>query len=827
MKMLCPAFRLVVLSTLVLCLGTAPLFAAEGDAPASGTADDKATVAAKTNSTSDVKQDTPEVVIDPTQDIWSLLLKKRVEELGAIDAEAASLLKRLPAASRQLKDDLETIEAEYQRLVTISRVSRGLPLELSVVQERLALLQERLSAVLGPIDGTLNTLKTRLNEISLLEQDAPPQSEGEGTPELRAFMKDLSLSQARLDNLQAKLTRVLSPARKLGTNITAQSDRLTAAIPGLWQAYYLQRAGRLYDLDTWATIQKSLSVLQETFNLRMNAEVPTSLSAWLTVFLRGLVLLLPLQLLILASRRFAQRWPEPLRIGWERMSRHSLCWLSFGFTFHFAAWGPDGGTFHVLSVIGTLLLSLGQMALAWDMYTFERTDLQRHSPLWPLFAPLLAGLLLLLFNLPGPMLGGVWLIVLFVTLWRDRLRALPDIPFPLVINLLKFQSVVLWIAVLMTLFGWGRLSILVCMAYAAFAVCIQQAVGFMRLTNTISERLPQEGFQALLSSLVLALALPAMLVLATLATGLWVLAYPGGQFLLSNMANLDFSIGKTTFNVIQILFIFSAFYVTRSVISVGRSFLTELPLQGVRIEQSLVGPIQVAFTYLLWVLFGLYTLSALGFSLTSLAVVAGGLSVGIGFGLQNIINNFVSGLLMIFGQTLREGDVIEVGQNLTGTVKKINVRSTIVETPDNAVIFVPNAEFLSGRLTNWTRNGRMVRREINVGVAYGTNVETVIRLLKDVAREHPKVLSYPEPIVWFNDFGASSLDFSLRFWVGDILHGMSIATDLRIAIDKKFSENSVEIAFPQLDVRVRGNETLSDAAKNEPSTEVLERKNLS
>src|SRR5699024_5933692 len=123
--------------------------------------------------------------------------------------------------------------------------------------------------------------------------------------------------------------------------------------------------------------------------------------------------------------------------------------------------------------------------------------------------PLLWGLVLLLFNLPGPFLGVVWLVVLAVTLWRDHRRPLPDIPFPLVLNLLRFQTVMLWIAVLMTMLGWGRLSILVCMAYAAFAVSLQQAVGFMRLTNSISELLPQEGFTALFSGLVLALALPA------------------------------------------------------------------------------------------------------------------------------------------------------------------------------------------------------------------------------------------------------------------------------------------------------------------------------
>ena len=199
-------------------------------------------------------------------------------------------------------------------------------------------------------------------------------------------------------------------------------------------------------------------------------------------------------------------------------------------------------------------------------------------------------------------------------------------------------------------------------------------------------------------------------------------------------------------------------------------------------------------------MFGLYTLSALGFSLTSIAVVAGGLSVGIGFGLQNIINNFVSGLLVIFGQTLREGDVIDVG-GVNGIVRRINIRSTQVETFDNAVIFVPNAEFLSGKLTNWTRNGRMVRQEVAVGVAYGSDIQLVEKLLKQVAKEHQKVLTYPEPVVLFNDFAASSLDFRLRFWVGDILHGSGIASD-------------IEISFPQMDVHLRENETVPVELRN-------------
>ncbi len=741
---------------------------------------------------------------DPTLDVWNILFQNRIKELNELEVEAVSLTKTLPSASHELNNQLSNIENEYQLLVTICSVSRGQPIELNVVQERLMRLRTQLNQALNPLEGTLNTLKNRMTDISLMEQDTPLKGELGNTPEIKAFLQDVTRVQNRLSAVQERLNHILKPARQLEENITMLENQLRETVPKLWREYYLQQSARIYDVDSWLDGQKNLNSLQKTFAVRISAELPTTLSAWVGVILRGALLFVPLYLLILFSQKFCRRWPAPLDIVWQRLSSHSFFWLLLGITFHFAAWSSLG-TFHVLAVVGTLVLSFGQMALAWDLYTLERSNFPRLSPLWPLFTPLLWGLVLLLFNLPGPFLDVVWLVVLAVILWRDHRRSLPDIPFSLVINLLRLHVVVLWIAVLMTMVGWGRLSILLCTSYAAIAVCLQQAVGFMRLTNSISARLPQQGFTALFSGLALALAFPAVIVLATLATGVWVIAYPGGTYLLSQMATMDFSIGKNTFNVIQILFILSAFYVTRSVISAGRSFIAELPSHGIRLDYNLMGPIQTGFTYVLWAMFGLYTLSALGFSLASLAMVAGGLSVGIGFGMQNIINNFISGLLMIFGQTLREGDVIEVGQNLTGVVKKINVRSTIVETLDNAVIFVPNAEFLSGRLTNWTRNGRKVRQEIAIGVAYGSDTQRVITLLKEIAQEHPKVLAYPEPTVLFKNFGESSLDFGLLFWVEDILYGGRISSDIRTAIDKRFSEEHIEIAFPQIDIHLRQN----------------------
>jgi small-conductance mechanosensitive channel len=180
--------------------------------------------------------------------------------------------------------------------------------------------------------------------------------------------------------------------------------------------------------------------------------------------------------------------------------------------------------------------------------------------------------------------------------------------------------------------------------------------------------------------------------------------------------------------------------------------------------------------------------------------------------MQAIINNLISGLILIFSRTLREGDVVEVG-GLTGTVRTISIRATTVETFDNAIIFVPNSEFVSTRLINWTRNSRMVRREITVGVAYGTDHKLVQQLLLASAAGNTRVLKYPKPIALFVGFGPSTLDFALRFWVNDYNDGLSIASELRGELTTVFALHKVDVAFPQLDVHLKNLPAAQKTAK--------------
>ncbi|MGQ9483792.1 MAG: mechanosensitive ion channel domain-containing protein [Desulfosoma sp.] len=205
--------------------------------------------------------------------------------------------------------------------------------------------------------------------------------------------------------------------------------------------------------------------------------------------------------------------------------------------------------------------------------------------------------------------------------------------------------------------------------------------------------------------------------------------------------------------------------------------------------------------YVLWFVGILAALNALGFSGTSLTVAFGALGVGLGFGLQNIFNNFISGLILLFERPIQVGDSIEI-DGVWGEVRKINVRSTIIQTLDNASMIVPNSEFISSRVVNWSFKDLRIRRNINVGVAYGSDVELVRQTLLEVAQSHPLVYKQPEPSVLFVDFGDSALIFRLRVWT-TVPVCLQVETDIRFEINRLFQERGIEIAFPQLDVHLK------------------------
>ena len=207
--------------------------------------------------------------------------------------------------------------------------------------------------------------------------------------------------------------------------------------------------------------------------------------------------------------------------------------------------------------------------------------------------------------------------------------------------------------------------------------------------------------------------------------------------------------------------------------------------------------------YLFMVLGFYMALQIVGIDLSSLTIIAGGISVGVGFGLQNIINNFVSGIIIFAEQPIAIGDRVEVS-GIAGKVEKISLRSTMVVTSDNITMIVPNADFISQTVTNWSYSDPKVRIRIPIGVAYGTDPQKVEKLLLEVAEEDSRTLKDPKANVIFRAFGASSLDFELAAWTKEMsTRPTSYISGMNFAIDKKFREHDIEIPFPQQDLHIR------------------------
>ena len=309
--------------------------------------------------------------------------------------------------------------------------------------------------------------------------------------------------------------------------------------------------------------------------------------------------------------------------------------------------------------------------------------------------------------------------------------------------------------------------------------------------------------------------LRALLDLVTFGTGLFLIPVLWGVPLdeiwaWTRDALQGITIGDVTISIVDILTALIVFVVVLVVARMLQRLLAERVLPQTGLDAGLRHSLSAGFGYLGLIIAGALGITAMGLDLTNLALIFGALSVGIGFGLQGVVNNFVSGMILLIERPIKVGDWVVVGAN-EGYVKRIRLRATEIETFQRASIVIPNSEIVSTAVVNWTHKDRYGRVDVPVGVAYGSDVEQVKEILMTCLKENQDIVAWPAPKVLFRRFGDSALDFEARGFLSNIENIYTVRSDLLTAIDTAFRDAGIEIPFPQRDLHVRNIDRLADA----------------
>lgn len=318
----------------------------------------------------------------------------------------------------------------------------------------------------------------------------------------------------------------------------------------------------------------------------------------------------------------------------------------------------------------------------------------------------------------------------------------------------------------------------------------------------------------------LGLGLGIIMFLATFFVGLPLLALQWGSqwedvrfWMVKSLSG--FSIGSVTISFVDIFIGFALFLIGIAVTKFFKSWLNKSVLPRTKFDSGVRDSMSAGVSYIGIAIAAIIGVTSAGLDLSNFALVAGALSLGIGFGLQNIVSNFVSGLILLIERPIKVGDWIEAG-SAAGFVKKISVRATEIETFNKQSIMLPNSELINSQVGNWTHKNKSGRIDLPIGASYGSDPKLVQEILLGIADAHPKVLKSPEPFVFFEGFGESSLDFQLRIFIADITNQPFVSTDIRFAICEEFKKENIEIPFPQRDLHVRSidNELMKGLVSN-------------
>ncbi len=741
----------------------------------------------------------------PEVTVLSSFFRSKIQEVQALQTDVDVLQELLVHHAAEFASALDAARNRLQTLEVMARMVKTNPYDMRVALAETRYSQMTLAKDFQPLENLSKEIGMKAVIIDSLEEDLERKwatgLDKDVRQDVQTIRKNVTVVGQKLKDLQAHLEKITVQV----TDIQARNAEWVVAfetqLPLIWKAEFLEGTEFRLLPSPGADIRKELA--DWFLNLRgffasQYSSVTEGAGDWAGMFV---LFWIPFVFIGFVAYRFLADVFENAQAGGRLTSAFGIVCLSFALSLLAAFLSGKVKQTSLLLVSTHVLMLLGVQALGW-VFRNVRGVLQRDSlqPLLPLVFLSLSVSVLDLVRLPTWMEHLVWVGLLVLSSLFFGMTQ-PQLRYERMIR--RVHPYILAVLVAMAVLGWGNLAVLASTLWGVLALAVQLGIGASSVVQVLFEKMEKKGFRALVADLAVTFLSLLVWLAVVLGVMTWVTINLGTNAVFEKLSTLELNWGDFSFNFLRLGVVLLLFQIVRSLALAWKAVMDNEHLRWKNIDHGAAASLQRIGIYCMWMLYALVSVNLLGISLDNFALIAGGLSVGIGFGMQAIISNFISGLILLFDRAIQPGDVIEVG-GVWAKVMSVNIRNTEVQTFDNAKIFVPNSALIANQVTNWThRNDVRIRRDVAVGVAYGSNVALVKKILLEVAEEHPAVLSTPEPWVIFNDFGANSLDFVLRFWVRHLDLALSTSSEIREAIELSFREHKVEIPFPQMDVHMR------------------------
>ncbi len=750
-------------------------------------------------------EEAPQPIPSQEDAVLTSFFQAKTQEVEALQRDVAGLQEQLGERDTAFKPVLDNAQARLQLLDVMARMVKTNPYDMRVALAEAKFMQKSLAKDYLPLEILAKELELKKVTVQSLEEDLERKWATSLGKDLRqdvlSIRKGATDVGQQLKSAQARIEKIKVSVDAVQVRVQEWITTFETQLPLIWKAEFLDGAEFKLLPAPGADIAKELEDWfsnMKTFFATQYSSVTGDAGDWVGTFV---LFWLPFIFIGFITFRFLSGVFENAHAGGRVTAGMGILCLSFGLSL-LAAFlsGKVKQTSFLLSCTHIFML-FGVQALSW-VFRNVRGVLRQATlqPLLPLVFLSMSVAVLDLLRLPQWMEHLTWVgLLVLSSLFFGMIQ--PQLRYERFIR--GVHPYILAVFVAMAVLGWGNLAVLASTLWGVLALAVQLAIGATSVVRVVVEKLDKTGLRALVADL--SMTFSTLLVWAIVAIGVmtWITINLGTNAVTEKLSSMELNWGDFSFNFLRIGFVLLLFQIVRSLTSAWKAIMESDHLRSKNIDHGAAASLQRIGVYCMWLLYILVSVRLLGISLTNFAVIAGGLSVGIGFGMQTMISNFISGLILLFDRSIQPGDVIEIN-GVWAKVESVNIRNTVVQTYENAKIFVPNSDLIANQVTNLThRNDVRIRRDVAVGVAYGSDVALVKKLLVEAAEEHPAVLSKPAPWVIFSNFGASSLDFTLRFWVRHVDLAASAPSEIREAIDAKFREHNIEIPFAQMDVRLR------------------------